>query len=342
MIRAAAALLLLLAVPGWSQASDTDDAGALVRTLRKDPDAGKRVRAAERLGALIPDAAVVPLAGALRDPDAAVRRAAALALGRYGAAAAEATEALTVATDDPQPHVRAAAEQALAQIRREIERGPSRSLFEAIYRNDVAVARRLARGGRDLDRVDDHGRTALHWAVRRSHPDLVELLLDAGADPTIRGRDGLRAWDDALESGDRRILALLEAAGGRFDPPAHPSEIRGHRVVHEGPAQLVFEVDYFYNGRFERAFLGAHALFEDRSTGHWGYRPSRLQPGEHCARVVLGLNQEAPDHSASDAVELTLYIGNGPAFLKKVVPFEKTWRRTDSPPKRWKSACGSP
>jgi len=49
----------------------------------------------------------------------------------------------------------------------------------------------LLRAGAPLDRTDERGWTALHYACSRSELELVETLLDAGADPgvgTLRGR----------------------------------------------------------------------------------------------------------------------------------------------------------
>jgi ankyrin repeat protein len=44
--------------------------------------------------------------------------------------------------------------------------------------------------GIDLDAVDDNGTTALMYAVLRGKPEYVQTLLEAGADPLIKGNDG--------------------------------------------------------------------------------------------------------------------------------------------------------
>ena len=44
------------------------------------------------------------------------------------------------------------------------------------------VEKLLAKGTIDINASDeDDGRTALHWAVRNNHLDVVRLLLDSGA-----------------------------------------------------------------------------------------------------------------------------------------------------------------
>ena len=51
-------------------------------------------------------------------------------------------------------------------------------------RNAVAVL--LLRHGADVNAQTDHGDTALHGAVMANNPDLVKVLLEAGADPNLR------------------------------------------------------------------------------------------------------------------------------------------------------------
>jgi ankyrin repeat protein len=45
-------------------------------------------------------------------------------------------------------------------------------------------------GAQALHQRDDHGKTALHWAVEKGHHEAVKLLLLAGADPTITDNEG--------------------------------------------------------------------------------------------------------------------------------------------------------
>ncbi|MCG8587945.1 MAG: ankyrin repeat domain-containing protein [Proteobacteria bacterium] len=61
------------------------------------------------------------------------------------------------------------------------------------------VTQALLRGGAEVDRVDDRGRTALIIAAQDGHPELVKLLLAAGADREHRDGEGKRALDYAVE-----------------------------------------------------------------------------------------------------------------------------------------------
>ena len=56
-------------------------------------------------------------------------------------------------------------------------------------RNNLAAARWLLEHGADVSGLWDHWDstvTALHLAIMENHPDMVQLLLDAGADTYIK------------------------------------------------------------------------------------------------------------------------------------------------------------
>jgi hypothetical protein len=65
------------------------------------------------------------------------------------------------------------------------------------------IARLLIRAGADVNRrlgdgsAAGHGQTALHFAAGSRNPELVKLLLESGADPTIKESSGLTALDVA-------------------------------------------------------------------------------------------------------------------------------------------------
>ncbi len=64
----------------------------------------------------------------------------------------------------------------------------------------------------DVNAVDAQGRTALMRAALQGDTARVRRLLDAGADPGRRDREGRNAADLAREAGHAAALSLLEAA----------------------------------------------------------------------------------------------------------------------------------
>jgi len=84
----------------------------------------------------------------------------------------------------------------------------------AAARGDLAGVRALldqAPGAVNAAGVD--GTTALHWAVRADHRDMVNLLIRAGADATARNRYGLTPLYLAAVNGSAEMIRILLDAG---------------------------------------------------------------------------------------------------------------------------------
>ncbi len=87
--------------------------------------------------------------------------------------------------------------------------------------NHLDVARLLLANGADVDAHEEKmiGNTPLAEAVREGTPEMVKLLLDAGADPTIPGWMGLTAYHRAEQRVEREpspqakeVLSLIQTA----------------------------------------------------------------------------------------------------------------------------------
>ena len=65
----------------------------------------------------------------------------------------------------------------------------------------------------DLDHKCDFGWTALFWAVHENHPDVVEVLIDAGADVEVRDKSALTPLVFASEKGKLPMVKMLVEAG---------------------------------------------------------------------------------------------------------------------------------
>ncbi|MGW4823182.1 ankyrin repeat domain-containing protein [Streptomyces sp. NPDC004227] len=106
------------------------------------------------------------------------------------------------------------------------------SVIPASERGHVAYVRAvLAETGIDVDHVNRLGWTALLEAVilgdgGRTHQEIVEVLLGAGADPLLPDADGTTARAHAERRGFRGIAALLREAEAQADPERGTAERR--------------------------------------------------------------------------------------------------------------------
>lgn len=89
---------------------------------------------------------------------------------------------------------------------------PDLQMAAAIVCGDVDRVRALLRTT-DLDRVDRMGQTPLVVAVRSSDLELIELLLDSGADTEVRHQWHGNILETAAERPDPRVVELLLRAG---------------------------------------------------------------------------------------------------------------------------------
>ncbi|KAJ5111467.1 hypothetical protein N7532_002002 [Penicillium argentinense] len=74
-------------------------------------------------------------------------------------------------------------------------------LHAAVERNNISIVRTLLSGSRtaDVNATDTHGQTPLFTAVLQGHSELVAVLLECGADPSLRCAEGLTALDQGLQ-----------------------------------------------------------------------------------------------------------------------------------------------
>jgi len=77
---------------------------------------------------------------------------------------------------------------------------------------DHAKARQFLKDNPDtnLDTVDEYGYTPIHLACDRGHADIVDVLLEHGADTSLRDQDGLTAEELATEAGFEGIVSILK------------------------------------------------------------------------------------------------------------------------------------
>ncbi|KAG0478780.1 hypothetical protein HPP92_013499 [Vanilla planifolia] len=88
------------------------------------------------------------------------------------------------------------------------------------------------------DSADPNGQTLLHLAISRGRADLVQLILEFGADVEARNRAGRSALEAASAAGETLIAELLLARGASTRPspesprgPVHHAAAEGHVEV---------------------------------------------------------------------------------------------------------------
>ncbi|WP_053367295.1 M48 family metallopeptidase [Bacillus sp. FJAT-27245] len=86
-------------------------------------------------------------------------------------------------------------------------------LIEAVITGDRDEARKLAKGGADLEFEDYNSYTALDWAIKSGNAEMVQLLLDEGADPNYETGYSMTPLMTAAEKGNPDMVRLLKAAG---------------------------------------------------------------------------------------------------------------------------------
>ena len=65
----------------------------------------------------------------------------------------------------------------------------------------------------NINRVDDGGLTALHYACSNGTRDIVKRLLDKGADVTITTNRGVTPLHNAVSTGSKEIIKMLVEKG---------------------------------------------------------------------------------------------------------------------------------
>ncbi len=102
-----------------------------------------------------------------------------------------------------------------------LNRGARHHIFSAINAGDLDAIRTLVEENPEaLDRRMsrfEHGHTPLHLAIQRKRYDILDLLIELGADLEAEDGNGRTALSVAMVEGDREAMGRLHAAGAK--PP---------------------------------------------------------------------------------------------------------------------------
>lgn len=111
-----------------------------------------------------------------------------------------------------------------------IERGARHHIFSAIAVGDLDLIQKLVEQNpealdRRLSRFE-HGQTPLHFAMTRKRYDILNLLIELGADLEANDLSGRTALAVAMLRGDREAMSRLHAAGAKQPNTVTPSSLR--------------------------------------------------------------------------------------------------------------------
>lgn len=96
-------------------------------------------------------------------------------------------------------------------FRRKTETSPLAGLRAAVKVSDVVSVRAILAAHPELLNVQDgEGATPLHWAAQWQDLSVVAVLMDLGADPTIRDKNGHTPTDFAYWYGEFRMGAYTD------------------------------------------------------------------------------------------------------------------------------------
>jgi ankyrin repeat protein/uncharacterized glyoxalase superfamily protein PhnB len=111
-----------------------------------------------------------------------------------------------------------------------VERGATHHIFSAIALGDLSLIREVAEQNphaldRRLSRFEQR-QTPLHFAINRKRYDILDLLIELGADLEAPDGGGQTALATAMLRDDREAMRRLHAAGARMPEAAAPSALR--------------------------------------------------------------------------------------------------------------------
>jgi catechol 2,3-dioxygenase-like lactoylglutathione lyase family enzyme len=111
-----------------------------------------------------------------------------------------------------------------------LERGAHHHIFSSITVGDLDLIQKLVEQNPEaLDRRMsrfEQGLTPLHFAMSRNRYDILDLLIELGADLEAEDKSGQTALEIAMLRGDREAMSRLHAAGAKPPSSISPSSFK--------------------------------------------------------------------------------------------------------------------
>jgi ankyrin repeat protein len=109
-------------------------------------------------------------------------------------------------------------------------------IHDAAKRGDQGAVNRIVAAQPEALEARDahHGNTPLHWAASQGHVNVALTLLQNGANPNSRTKDGYTPLRDAAYRGNTKVVELLLESGARVDAKDKGGATPLHWAGHSG------------------------------------------------------------------------------------------------------------
>ena len=191
------------------------------------------------------------------------------------------------------------------------------------YTNDIEGVRRLLKDGAPHD-PDVYGRTPLFYAMNRGSGELVQLLLDHGADPQLASENGTTPLSYGARSGNYNAVRLLLEHGVEQTPGKHGFTplIEATRGRNGEVVKLLLEYGADHRGdengssplnwAYFRGFVKISAYLLEGGATHepensWSYTPLQLALEGNKIECVKLLLEHGADPTLIAIVTLSVY-----------------------------------
>ena len=113
------------------------------------------------------------------------------------------------------------------------------ALYRAAWSGDIKNVIRLIQDGSDVDRKDEWGWTALHWAVRGHQKEVVEFLVAHGANVNAKGGEDRTPLLLAAVDNQEELVEILVAKGADVNDKDNWNWTALHSVAGKGNKDMV-------------------------------------------------------------------------------------------------------
>ena len=215
---------------------------------------------------------------------------------------------VAVSVARPSPRTQAGPEPAVSQGNEDVNRrnpDGSTPLQWAVYKGDVAEARRLLRAGANVSLANNYGATPMSLAAEVGNTDMLKVLLEAGANVESPNADGQTALLAVARTGNVEAAQLLLDHGAAVDAKekwgGQTALMWASARRHPEMMQLLISKGADVNARSIDRDYQRHVTAEGRpkNLDSGGFTPLLYAARENCIGVRGGPAREPGGHRSA-------------------------------------------